>query len=283
MSRREAILLAIESAPALPTAVTEVLACVQDPATGVAEVMALVEQDVALTAEMLRLANSAYFAGPRSISSLRDAGVTLGLNRVLQLVLATAVFPVVRQPIRGYDLPPGQLLEHSVAVAVGAETLARKLGIVAPSHTFTAGLLHDIGKIVLGTFLEVDAGPIRERALADRISFDGAERAVLGVDHGEAGALLLENWGIPAAVVDVVRWHHDPEGHGGDKRVVDLVHVADLLTVQCGVGLGVDGLVYRPCVASLARLGLDQKGAEAVACSLYLDFRNLREHLPVVS
>jgi len=279
MNRRDAILAAVEAVPALPTAATEVLELVQNPETGVAEVMAVVEQDPAFTAELLRLANSAYFAGPREICTLRDAGVVLGLNRVLQLVLATAVFPLVRQPIQGYDLPAGELLQHSVSVAVGAETVARILRLNAPPHTFTAALLHDIGKIVMGTYLEVDAGPIRDLAIRERIAFDAAEREILGVDHAETGAALLAAWGIPERVVEAVRWHHLPEGLFGDKTVVDLVHVADMLAAECGVGLGVDGLVYAPNPGSLERLGLDQPAAEAAAFALFQDFRSLQRHL----
>lgn len=281
MNQRDAILEKVREIPALPTAVSEILAMVQDPEVGVAEVMAVVERDPNLTAELLRLANSAYFGGGREIATLRDAGVVLGLNRVLQLILATAVFPVVRQPIRGYDMAPGQLLDHSVAVAVGAETLAASLERSAPPQTFTAGLLHDIGKIVLGTFLEVDAAPILDLAREKGIPFDAAEREILGIDHAEAGAALLEAWSIPASIVEVVQWHHAPEGVEGDKTVVDLVHMADLLVTQCGVGIGLDGLSYRPNPQTLERLQLDHRAAEKVALSLYLDFSRLRKDLPL--
>lgn len=281
MKQRDAILEKVREIPALPTAVSEILAMVQDPEVGVAEVMAVVERDPNLTVELLRLSNSAYFGGGREIATLRDAGVVLGLNRVLQLILATAVFPVVRQPIRGYDMAPGQLLEHSVAVAVGAETLAASLQRNAPPQTFTAGLLHDIGKIVLGTFLEVDAAPILALAREKGIPFDAAEREILGIDHAEAGAALLAAWSIPSTIVEVVQWHHAPEGVAGDKTVVDLVHMADLLVTQCGVGMGIDGLSYRPNPQTLERLQLDHRAAEKVALSLYLDFSRLRNDLPL--
>lgn len=268
MSQRDAILAAIPEIPGLPAAATRVLALLQNPDTGIAEVMREVEADPGLTADVLRLANSAYFAGPRAIGSLREAGVLLGASRLTQLVLASAVFPVARKPLQGYDLPAGLLLQHVVGSAIGAEELARALGLRPPAHTFTAALLSDIGKIVLGTFIAVDPEPIRALAASEAISFELAEQRVLGIDHAEAGAALLAAWNLPEDVVEVVRHHHQPDDFPGDKTVVDLVHVADHLSIECGLGAGIDGLNYRPSPGAIARLGLKRRQAEQVSARI---------------
>jgi putative nucleotidyltransferase with HDIG domain len=279
MNRREEILAMIPSIPALPTAAAKVLSLLQDPHSGISDIMQAVEYDPGLTSNVLRLANSAYFAGPRKISSLREAGVLFGTSRITQLVLASAIAPVAQQEIKGYDLPPGRLLDNLVAVAIGAEELARALKIVAPPHLFTAALLHDIGKVVLGTFVEIDAGPIVELAFNEKISFDVAERSILGIDHAEIGAALLEFWKIPEEVVKAVRWHHEPEGFPGDSLVVDLVHVADQLSIECGIGVGVDGLNYRPSQAVVERLHLKGAVAEQVTCTMLAGLGTIRSQL----
>lgn len=277
MTERERIIDAIRRVPELPVAAVQVMKLIQDPDAGVAEIMKPIEYDPGLTSNVLRLANSAYFAGPRSISSLREAGVRLGAQRIFQLVLASAVSPVARQPIRTYDIPAGQLFEHLIAVAVGGEELARTLDIKPPIHTFTTGLLHDVGKVVMGTFAAIDAGPIFEHAVNEGISFEKAEADLLGIDHAEVGALLLEDWQLPEEITQAVRWHHEPEQFtGDDTRVVDLVHVAVNLSMQCGIGVGRDGLHYHASPVVIERLRLKPRITEETSAKMLTGLAELR-------
>jgi putative nucleotidyltransferase with HDIG domain len=280
MSIREQVLERIPEIPALPVAATQVLSLAQNPESGISEIMAAIEYDPGLTSDILRLANTAYFAGPRQIGTLREAGVLFGSQRVVELVLASAVFPVTKHPLEGYDLPAGQLIKHSMAVAIASEGLATLLNRPAPSHTFTAALLADIGKIVLGTFLKVDAEPIVKLANDEQLSFEVAERQILGIDHAEVGATLLKTWNLPDNVIDVVRWHHDPNQLEGDRYVVDLVHIANHLSVGCGLGIGVDGLNYRPEPDAIARLGVDHQILEQATCSMVAELIQMQQQLP---
>jgi len=281
MSRREDILAKVRSIPALPTPATRMILLLRDPDVAISEIIRTIEYDPSLTSNVLRLANSVYFAGPRSISSLRDAIVRLGLNRIFQLVITSAIAPMARQAVNGYELPPGKLLEHSIAVAVGAEEIALQLQRKAPAATFTAGLLHDLGKIILGAFLEIDAAPIVDLAFREQISFEIAESRVLGIDHAETGAALLERWNLPASIVGVVRWHHQPESFEGEPLVMDLVHAADHLSLESGVGTGIDGLHYHPSYDVMSRLRLKASVAERVLCKMMEGIGELRELLGV--
>ncbi len=280
MSIRDLVIKRIPDIPALPAAATRVLHLVQDPDIGIGAIMEAIEYDPVLTTEVLRLANTAYFAGPRTVGTLRDAGVLFGTERILQLVLATSVFPIARQPLLGYDLPAGQLIRHSMAVAIGAEQMATLCGRPAPDHTFTAGLLSDIGKIVLGSFLEVDAQPIVQLANGEGLSFEVAERQVLGIDHAEVGALLLEAWNVPENIIDVVRWHHDPDRLEGDRYAVDLVHAASHLSAGFGLGGGIDGLNYKPSGNALSRLKADHVMLERAACNMLIGLAQIQHQLP---
>lgn len=267
MSRREQILEKVSAIPSMPTAATRVIGLLQDPEVDINDLMEAIEYDPSLTSNVLKLANSAYFAGPRTIDSLRDAIVLLGMSRVFQLVITSAIIPIARSEVRGYDLPPGKLLEHCIAVAIASEELAGVLDMKPPVNTFTAGLLHDVGKIVLSTFLEIDAGPIIEIAYREGVSFEKAEAAVLGIDHAEVGAALLDIWKLPPGIVEVVRYHHQPQPIDGDTLTVDLVHVADHLCIESGLGAGgVDGLNYAPSPEATARLNLKPTVIETVVC-----------------
>ncbi len=280
VTTRADVLRKLDEIPALPMAATAVLRLAEDPRTGIGEIMKAIEYDPGLTSDILRLANTAYFAGPRKIASLRDAGVLFGTQRIVELVLASSIFPITQKPLVGYDLPAGELTRHAMALAIGAECIAEMLDRPAPTHTFTSALLADIGKVILGTFLAVDAAPILSLALERNLSFEVAEREILGIDHAEAGAALLDQWNLPSGIIEVVRWHHNPEELTGDRYVVDLVNVAMHLTVGCGIGVGIDGLNYRPCQSSVDRLGLDQLQLEQATCDMLVAFRDIELQLP---
>lgn len=251
--------------PSLPAATSRVLELVQNPQTTIVALQREVELNPGLASNILRLANSAYFRGAHPIASVRDALVRLGTKRVSHLVLTTSVEPLARPPVRGYGMPTGGLFRHSAATAMAAEQLANALEINAPDYTYTAGLLHDLGKIVMGTYLELDAEPILKLAFDEGLSFEQAERRILDVDHAEVGATLLEAWEIPSSVVDVVRWHHAPnELPGEDKTVVDLVHVADHMSRLSGTSAEADGLNYELCAESVERLGVTPAITERV-------------------
>jgi len=268
MSIRESVLEKVTSIPSMPTAANTVVGLLKDPDVDINTLMRAIEFDQGLTSNVLRLANSAYFAGPRTIGSLRDAIVRLGMNRIFQLVIMSAIVPVARHEIRGYDLPPGKLLEHSIAVAIGAEEIAKCMNIKAPFLTFTAGLLHDLGKVVLSTFIEVDVQRIVNLAYSGEASFEAAEAEVLGIDHAETGALLLQAWNLPEEIVNAVKYHHRPDDFEGDALVVDLVHLADSLALTNGLGRGFDGLNYKPSPLVLERRKLEGCSTDDVVAKM---------------
>lgn len=280
MTTRDAILERLNAVPALPVSVMEVIQLLQDPEADVGAVRRAVEHDPNLTANFLHLANSAYFGGRGGVATVQDALVRLGMKRIYQLVLATAISPLAQKPMKGYDLPAGEFLKHSVMTAVAAEELCRVLQLDGPDYLFTAGLVHDIGKAVLSTFVEVDVAPIIKLAFQESLPFHQAERQVLGIDHPEVGALLLHNWGIPEAIVQVVRWHHEPESMPGDGTAIDAVHLADHLARISGIGAGLDGLNYEPSREVVTRRGITTEVAESVVLRAVDAFQVLIDSFP---
>jgi putative nucleotidyltransferase with HDIG domain len=262
MNRMSEIKERLRSIPSLPAAAIEAIRMAHDPDVDFNKLARTIEYDPGLTSNVLRLANSAYFGGMGRIKSMKDAIVRLGLKNVFQMIMASAVAPMVQKEVHGYDLKPGYLWSHSVAVAVGAREIAVCLKRNAPEYSFTAGLLHDIGKLVLGTFVEIDAAAIMQKAFDEGVSFEIAEKSVLGFDHAEIGAALLKQWNIPSEIVDVVRWHHDPENAPNRDIVLDLVHVADAISMTTGLGTGLDGLNYRTSADVATRLDLTDEIAE---------------------
>lgn len=256
MSHRAEIISRIASVPPLPSASTEVVRLVRDPESPSAQVATAIEYDPSLTMNVLRVANSSSFGAPQTVGSVREAFSRLVPDNGFQSVLAAAVGKIAEGPMGGYDVSGEDLWDHLIGSAIAATRLAQVLKVSIPEHLFTAALTHDIGKVVLGTFPEVNARAITALALEQRISFEQAEQKTLGIDHAEVGAFLVEQWCLPLSIVDAVRLHHQPERAVQDPLIVNLVHVADVVCLMAGVGASVDALSYRPSSHAMERLGL---------------------------
>ena len=262
--KKREIISKMKSFPSMSGIAAKVLKLLDDPDAGAGQVEQLLKQDPSLTANLLKLTNSAYFGIPSKVGSVRHAIAMLGWKRLSKLVMAACVSAITDRQIPGYDLPPGVLWQHSVAVSVTAEGLMRELKIAESDEIFTAALLHDLGKLILGGFVEKDLEEI-EKVAARGIPFQMAEQEVLGTDHAEIGALMLESWSFPPNLVSAVRWHHDPDSAPETSSMTDIVHVANVLCLMIGIGIGVEGLHYEPSVSATKRLGIKPTQLELIA------------------
>jgi putative nucleotidyltransferase with HDIG domain len=254
----------LKSFPSMPGAAMKLLALTDDPDLSVSQIDNILRQDAGQTANLLKLANSAYFGIPSKVGSVRQAVLLLGLRRLIQMVIASCVSGILSKPVAGYDLPPGELWRHSIAVSVAAEGLVKELNLLAAEEIFTAALLHDVGKLALGDFVQDDFKEI-EAVLTRGIAFDAAETLVLGTNHAEIGARILNQWSFPPEIVNAVRWHHDPESAAQVDLMLDIVHVANGLCLMSDVGAGRHGMPHQPSAAVIERLGLESYHLEKVA------------------
>lgn len=254
----------VKSFPNMPGVATKLLVMLDDPDVSASQIEEIVRLDPGITANILKLTNSAYFGFASKISSIEQAVILLGAKRITQLVIATCVNTVMDKTVSGYDLPDGELWRHSIAVSVTAESLAKKLKIAAASEVFTAALLHDVGKLVLGGFVKKDITKIEDEA-SRGIPFHEAEQKVLGIDHAEVGAQILQNWSFPSAIVKAVRRHHSPDSREDSDTLTDIVHVADMLCLMIGIGVGREGLHYKASPLATKRLGVAQDTLEIIA------------------
>jgi len=256
MSVRDNLIAQAKGMPQMPAPVMRIMSYMSDPDADLNVVAALIEYDPGLTINVLRMANSSFFGGGGKITLVRDAIFRLGTRRIVQLVIASGVAPNTRGAVSGYGLAQGELLRLSISVGIAAELIAAEVGMKAPDHTFTAGLLSNIGKVVMGRFLELDAEPVISLAAREGISFEQAERQMFDIDHAELGATLLAHWELPEPIVNCVRWHLNPNAAPERDPAVDLVHVGHVLSTMAGIGQGVDGLQYEVCQESFDRLSL---------------------------
>ena len=253
----------IKAFPGMPGAAVQLLALIEDPDINVSQIESTLQRDAGLTANLLKLANSAYFGIPSKIGSVRQAVLLLGLKRLIQMVIASCVSAIMDKPIPGYELPPGELWRHSIAVSVAAEGLVNELKVEAAEELFTAALLHDVGKLILGRPM-ADAFHQINDEISRGIALEAAEEKVLGINHADVGARILNQWSLPGNIVNAVRWHHDPEAAEKTDPMLDIVHVANVLCMMIGIGVGHEGMQYEPCEVVVKRLGLESHHLEKV-------------------
>ncbi len=267
MIERIEILAGIQKLPAFSPTVVRLSSLVSDPESGPGEFEAVVQPDMALTANLLRMANSAYFGLSRRIGSAREAITLLGVRRVFELGAMAAVDAVVPDTLPGYGIDASVFWCHAVAVAVIAERLAKERKLATPTLTFTAGLLHDVGKLVISSFLAEHIEALRSELAAGGMSLVACEQRLLGADHAQIGAELGLAWNLPEEVVKVVASHHAPDGvnQGHGDVLVDLVHAADCLSHSMGFGADVGEMHRQVDDAAIARLGLRHIDLEHVA------------------
>lgn len=254
----------IDAFPSISGSALRMLELVDQADASIQEIEDILRLDPGLTANVLKLTNSAFFGLRTKVGSVKKAIMLLGMKKLKQLILASCVSAVMDKNIPGYDLPAGELWRHSIAVSVAAEGLVRELGLQGGDDIFTAALLHDVGKLVLGQFIHDDYSAL-SAAAGSTLSFDVAEKKVLGTDHAEIGAHILQQWSLPENLVHAVRWHHNPELADAMHQTTDIVHVANILCLMLGIGVGREGLQYQPSLVVTRRLGLKPLHLEKLA------------------
>lgn len=217
--------------PALPAATLAVMREAQSASATAHSVSRYLMQDQALTARVLRLANSAFYGMQRRIASPEDAIVILGMRAVRNLAMIASTYHWMTKPLKGYSIDPYRFWEHSLAVAVASQVVAAKRCPNSQDLAFTCGLLHDLGKVALSAWLENRGIPIAAVAAKLDLTVEQAERRVFGFDHQEVGSHLAENWNLPKPIVESILYHHRPSECFPDSETVDIVHVADYLSM----------------------------------------------------
>lgn len=260
----EEILQKTTDLPTLPKAALQVMREADNPHSSAASVAHLIGQDQAITARVLRLANSAYFGLARQVTDLQEAVVVLGMRNVRNLIIVASTFPWLTRPLKGYKLGPRQMWTHSFCVGVAAKELAHRTKLADPDVAFTAGLLHNIGKVALSIWLENKVEAMMNLAAREKLTFDQVERKLLGFSHADVGGHLAERWNLPTVFVEAIAFHHSPNSAPNPSAVTDYVHIGDFMTMSVGLGLGADGLRYEFQPEAMARVGIDESDVDSV-------------------
>ena len=238
-----------------------------DDRTSAMEMAQVLSTDQALTAKLIRVSNSAYYGFARRVSTVREAVVMLGFKQVRQVAVGASLmnaFNSKKDPNDVFDLD--LFWGHSVAVGVAAENLAKKTRSAKPEDAFTAGILHDIGRLVLRKAMPAEFQQAVAEARRGTYTLAEAELEFTGYSHDDLGRALGERWKFPNHLVDAVRCHHDYDLTPAEDGLAGVVAQADRLAHHYGLYCGYDvaGAALQPLPADLVEIEAGCGGIERV-------------------
>lgn len=257
------ILEGIKHLDPLPVTARRLSAMLGGNNANVQEVAKVVEYDPAVAANIIRVANSAAYAGRYPIEKVRDAVVRLGTANLLTIILGEYL-KVFRTAAPLYDLTENDLYLHSAATALVMKAIVKESPCGLPASAPLAALLHDIGKLIMVRFLKADVSAMQAVCREKGITFVEAEQEMFGCDHAEVGAAIARSWDFPEEIVYAIEFHHQviPGGRG---LLLDAVMLANYASKSMGIGLGAEGMnLSLDYAGSRERLGLSVEAFERV-------------------
>lgn len=260
----EAILKDVSRLRALPATATRAIQMLGDPNVDAQRLGQTLQSDQVIASQILRHANSAYYGGRVPCATVAEGIVRIGLQQLKSVLYAVATSGVLMARLSGYQMKDGELFRHSFVAATTARRLAAMLRYPDPEEAYAAGLLHDIGKLILDRHIQPRAAAMAADAQEGRPLIEVEER-YLGTDHATIGGLMAERWAYPAPLIDAIRCHHAPT-LARQPRLAALVHFANVLVLQSGVGLTPLGIPpLAPETPALLRILEEQYGQIAYA------------------
>jgi len=260
----------VKNIPTLPGVVAKITSMIHDPHVSTEKLGVIISKDQVLSAKVLKLVNSPFYGFPGRISSVSHALVLLGFNVIKGMLISASVFDMMSRAMVG-------LWEHSLGCATVAGIIGRKLNETDSEEVFIAGLLHDIGKVMIKVTLPEDFETILRTTKEEGLFMCEVEERIVGVDHAGIARWVAAKWNLPSNIAEPMTCHHDPSKAKDYARRAAMVHLADLL-IQA-VGFGDSGSPFVPPLdpRALSLLGVDLAFIKAVLLELEGDMDSLSE------
>jgi putative nucleotidyltransferase with HDIG domain len=225
----------------LKSVATRAIQLAEDERSAAMDLATVISSDQALTSKLLKLSNSAYYGYARRISNVREAVILLGMRTVRSVAISSAIIDAFKVPELergGFD--QDLFWAHSVSVGLVAELIARETRVARPEDAFTAGVLHDVGKLAMMLTEPRAFGEVADLVNHENMKYREAEQAVFEIGHEHVGSRLAQRWKFPESLVSAIRDHHPAKGVHAVESMSDLIAAADLACNREGLACGFD-------------------------------------------
>jgi len=237
--------------PPLPEVLMKAKEIMKDETKGLKDLADVLEKDQAMATRVLKIANSAYYAIKNPVSSIREACVILGGDTLMQMITLASTAKLLGKELLGYSISAGEVFSHSVFVAFASQLIAEKKFPSLAIDAFSAGLMHDAGKLILNDLMETRKDDFN-KFVSTGLKIFQAEKRLFGFDHSEIGHDFLGKWNIPDSQTKAIRWHHEPE-KSEKNPLAHIIHIANSMSLLlpeentrdmdvCKISLGIIGL-----------------------------------------
>jgi len=226
-----------------PAAVAKITRMMQNPATNAEELARAIKTDQVLASSVLKLVNSAFYGFPGRIASISHAIVLLGLSAVKNIVLTAALLDAFKMDKGTDGFSSEAFWRHSFACGIAAQSLGKVLGYKDKEECFIAGLIHDIGKVILFQLVPEDFIRVYKKAKQAETLFYDCEFEIFGTTHQEVGGILIEQWRLPNQILKSVSYHHCPNPKRDGFLLTAIVHTADIFARALNYGNGGDAKI----------------------------------------
>lgn len=260
----------IDSVPMLPSMVTRVLGMMDDPNVTAYQLADVVGKDQSLVTSILRIINSSYYGFNWRISSVSQAVVLLGFRTIRNLVLATSVMNTFASQAASSAFDRRLHWKHSIACATGASLLARKWRCADADDAFLAGLVHDVGRVIMDQLAPESFAKAMQVAQNEGIPLFEAEQQLFALTHAEIGRHIALKWSFPEPIAEAIAHHHGRSDSEAWTHLSALVHTSDMMTRAAGLALGAWEMDFE--TQALDVLGQDQEAIEGLVTALSSEF-----------
>lgn len=247
----------IEELPTLPQVVGKIRELVGSENSNAKKIAEVIETDQAISTKVLKIANSAYYGFSGKISSIQHASVVLGQVTLVDIVTAASAEGVLDGKLPGYGYETKDLWEHSLAAAIGSKLIAGRINPALANDAYTAGLIHDIGKIILDDYILEQKDAIFAFMEAEEKTFLDAESHFFNLNHAQIAGEVCNKWNFPESIRTAIHSHHGPS-QSQSNDLAFILHLADYIARLNGIGYDDDDFLYEMEKGTLSHLGLKQ-------------------------
>ncbi len=254
----------VEEVPVFPQTIIHIMKLLRSKDSSSTDIEKEIMKDQGLTTKVLKVANSAFYSGRRQINTVAEATVLLGYDTVKSLVLASTVGKVLEQELRGYEYERNALWRLSQISAFTARAVAKNVRYRDVDLAYTAGLLKDVGKVILDEYVHESSEEIKTLVEEKMYSFAEAEQEVLGFNNCEVGARIVEKWNLGSELVEAIQFHNEPLKAKINPDLVSIIHVSEYLVMMMGIHDGLDNANYHYFTDAAKIIGLDENDYESI-------------------
>ena len=235
----EEMISRVDDLPALPTVVSKIMALIDDTSSNAQNLEQYLRQDQALAARLLRIVNSSFFGLPNKISSISQAIVIIGYNSLKNLVLAASTSKLLEGSFPGYGFKDGGLWQHAFMAATWSSKLSKRFEFEPEESEdlFIAGLLHDVGKLVLSSYISMNCKEMMTHLITCDGNIEEAEKALVGISHSEIGSRIAQKWNFSDKFAHIIKYHHNTSNAVDYHKETALIELVNYCLVEKRYGM----------------------------------------------